>query len=493
MEVQVLDGKTGANAAGEARPGRRPRHRLARRLRLPRQQPSARVRPEARVQVGGLPTTHARPRERRPGRRPCDRRERSGRRQEALRAVAVDPRDRARGRRGRHPGDGGSRHRGDDRSVERSRRARESSGPRLAGQPELRADPEEDDRLLHLSRTPTAGAAARSPRAASSSSATTATESTSTATGPTSASRSAPTAACPSPRAARCRRTSATSRATPVSSTPATTFTASREADALSYTLLPHGSHDFAKDQRIRAAAIAIHNASEQALLWSPIVQPNDAPQGGGAPCVTRRADGDACAQIYGQTWGTVYDTINYTTTGALGDYFDSSIGVNADGIDNEMSFSHLDKNIIFEPQTEQLHVAGNKALIFARLAQLAAPRIYRFVPNGTQAYVPNNAPHAGCQGLPAGSARGLGRADRHQRDRHDWPGRQRRRPVHRQGWPAAGRWLAGREQEHLQRRHARRRDRGQRPGGRHRHRPAWRSNAAAATSTRASPTTTSG
>ena len=37
------------------------------------------------------------------------------------------------------------------------------------------------------------------------------------------------------------------------------------------------------------------------------------------------------------------------------------------------MSFSHLDKNIVFEPQTEQLHVAGNKALIFAHLAQLAA------------------------------------------------------------------------------------------------------------------------
>ena len=163
------------------------------------------------------------------------------------------------------------------------------------------------------------------------------------------------------------------------------------EADALSYTLLPHGSHDFAKDQRIRQAAIGIHNASEGALQWSPIVQPNDAPPGGGAPCAPDGPTGTACAQIYGQTWGTVYDTINYTTTGALGDYFDSSIGVGADGIDNEMSFSHLDKNINFEPQTEQLHVAGNKALIFARLTQLAQPRIFRFVPQGTQAYVPGS------------------------------------------------------------------------------------------------------
>ena len=38
-------------------------------------------------------------------------------------------------------------------------------------------------------------------------------------------------------------------------------------ADALSYTLLPHGRHDFAKDQRIRDTAIAIHRASEKALL----------------------------------------------------------------------------------------------------------------------------------------------------------------------------------------------------------------------------------
>src|SRR5262249_47971960 len=120
------------------------------------------------------------------------------------------------------------------------------------------------------------------------------------------------------------------------------------------------------------------------------IIQPNDAPEGGGVPCAPDAVLGTACAKIYGQTWGTVYDTINYTTTGALGDYFDSSIGVGADGVDNEMSFSHLDKNIVFEPQTEQLHVAGNKALIFAHLAQLAQPRIYRYVPAGTQAYVPD-------------------------------------------------------------------------------------------------------
>ena len=161
-------------------------------------------------------------------------------------------------------------------------------------------------------------------------------------------------------------------------------------ADALSYTLLPHGKHDFAKDLRIRETAKTIHRASEKALLWSPIVQPNDAPQGGGAPCVPNVAVGDACAQIYGQTWGTVYDTINYTTTGALGDWFDSSVGLGADGIDNEMSFSHLDKNIVFDPHTEQLHVDGNKALIYAHLAEMLAPATGTFSAPGRKGYVPN-------------------------------------------------------------------------------------------------------
>ncbi|MDX6583698.1 MAG: hypothetical protein QOI10_2882 [Solirubrobacterales bacterium] len=161
-------------------------------------------------------------------------------------------------------------------------------------------------------------------------------------------------------------------------------------ADALSFTLLPHGRHNFEKNERIRTTAIEIHRASEAALLWSPIIQPNDAPPGGGAPCVPTQAAGNACAQIYGQTWGTVYDTINYTTTGALGDWFDSSVGLGADGIDNEMSFSHLDKNIVFDPHTEQLHVDGNKALIYAHLAMMADPVRHVFDPGGTEAYVPN-------------------------------------------------------------------------------------------------------
>jgi len=178
-------------------------------------------------------------------------------------------------------------------------------------------------------------------------------------------------------------------------------------ADALSYTLLPHGRHPFDKDIRIRETAKTIHNNSEQALAWSPIIQPNDAPQGGAAGCAPDTPVGTPCSKIYGQTWGSVYDTINYTTTGALGDYFDSSVGLGADGIDNEMSFSHLDKNITFDPHTEQLHVDGNKALIYAHLAELAHPAVGLFDAPGRKGYVPGRRVAAGArdaQPIPPGT-----------------------------------------------------------------------------------------
>ena len=111
------------------------------------------------------------------------------------------------------------------------------------------------------------------------------------------------------------------------SSPPATTCTASRSPTRSRSRCCRTASHDYGKDLRIRETAKTIHTRSEKALAWSPIMQPNDAPRGGGAPCVAQTRSATTCAQIYGQTWGTVYDTINYTTTGTLGDWFDSSIG----------------------------------------------------------------------------------------------------------------------------------------------------------------------
>src|SRR4051812_47042082 len=162
-------------------------------------------------------------------------------------------------------------------------------------------------------------------------------------------------------------------------------------ADALSYTLLGHGRHDWAKDTRIRENARAIHVVSEKALAWSPLIVPNKTPksQNGCTTAVTGDAT-EACAQIYGQTWGTVYDTINYTTTGALGDWMDSPIGLDADGLDNEMSFSHLDRNIVFDPQGEQLHVDGNKALIYAQISQVLAPPSAPYDAPGKKGYAAN-------------------------------------------------------------------------------------------------------
>ncbi|MEA2473610.1 MAG: hypothetical protein QOE06_1525 [Thermoleophilaceae bacterium] len=180
-------------------------------------------------------------------------------------------------------------------------------------------------------------------------------------------------------------------------------------ADALSFTLLPHGSHDFVKNTRIANTAQAINKGTYEAIKWSPIVQANDQPKGGDAGCAPDTPVGTPCSKIYAQTWGTVYDTINYTTTGALGDWFDSTIGLNADGIDNEMSFSHLDKNINFEPQTEQLHVDGNKALIYAHLTRIVNPPAAAvFDANGRKGYVPNRrlkqAKKSNLPTVPAGS-----------------------------------------------------------------------------------------
>jgi hypothetical protein len=140
-------------------------------------------------------------------------------------------------------------------------------------------------------------------------------------------------------------------------------------ADALSYTLMPHGRHDIEKDYRIREASKLINRAQYHATKWSPYIIENDQ-----QATACEDTLGATCDAIYAQTWGSVYDTINYTTTGSLGDWFDSSLGLGADGIDNEMSFSHLDRNIAFEPHGEQLHVAGNKAIIYSHIADMLRP-----------------------------------------------------------------------------------------------------------------------
>ena len=64
-------------------------------------------------------------------------------------------------------------------------------------------------------------------------------------------------------------------------------------ADALSYTLLPHGRHRYDKNQRIQETAKTINRSTYDRIKWSPIVQANDQPQGGGAPLHARTSLGD--------------------------------------------------------------------------------------------------------------------------------------------------------------------------------------------------------
>jgi len=89
-----------------------------------------------------------------------------------------------------------------------------------------------------------------------------------------------------------------------------------------------------------------------------------------------------------------VWDTIDYTVTGAMGDWIDSPIGLNADGIDNEMSASHVSNcgvGSCWSSDLEQLHVDGNKSLIYAMINYSLIPEDNTFPTGGKVAYVVND------------------------------------------------------------------------------------------------------
>ena len=148
---------------------------------------------------------------------------------------------------------------------------------------------------------------------------------------------------------------------------------------AFSFTLIGGMERPYDKNQRVLQTVKGAWRDAEKRLAWSPLIKPNDAP-----------ADDP---RVYGVQWGTIWDSIAYTVTGALGDWIDSPIGLNADGLDNEMSLSHLSNcgvGSCFSQDAEQLHVDGNKSLIYSSINYRLKPEKTTIRTKGRVGYIHN-------------------------------------------------------------------------------------------------------
>ena len=164
-------------------------------------------------------------------------------------------------------------------------------------------------------------------------------------------------------------------------------------AVALSFTMLGASQRDFGKNQRILQTVKGAWEDAEQRLGWHNLIVPND-------------EERPTEAHMYGVQWGTIWDTINYTVTGAFGDWIDSPLGLGADGIDNEMSLSHISNcgtGTCFLKDIEQLHIDGNKSLIYAMLNFSLLPEDTSFNASGRVGYVhdPRRLSHKGSPTAP--------------------------------------------------------------------------------------------
>jgi hypothetical protein len=171
-------------------------------------------------------------------------------------------------------------------------------------------------------------------------------------------------------------------------------------APSFSFTLLGAGQRDLRKNELSVDTSILTFRDSEKRLAWSPLIAPADQCPGP----VQEPAFGGNVPMCSDQ-WGTVWDTINYQITGGFGDWMDSPLGLDAVGIDNEMALSHITPNTAFDPQVEQLHIDGNKGLIYSQIASLLSPGDTRFVPGGRVAYVLDPARITNPGGGPPGDA----------------------------------------------------------------------------------------
>jgi hypothetical protein len=191
-------------------------------------------------------------------------------------------------------------------------------------------------------------------------------------------------------------------------------------AHAFSYTLIGAGQRDYRKNALTVDTSIRTWQDQTTRMNWSPYVA--DANANGtldsGEVCT---GEGQNVPNVYGggtrgripacvaDEWGTVIDTIGYQISGGIGDWFDSPLGLNGIGIDNEMFASHLAPNTVFEAALEQTHIDGNKGLIYSQLASLLTSGATPFVPGGKVGYVFNpqrlrveNAPRPDNPGLPS-------------------------------------------------------------------------------------------
>jgi len=174
-------------------------------------------------------------------------------------------------------------------------------------------------------------------------------------------------------------------------------------ARSFSFTLLGAGERDYRKNQLTVDTGITTFRDSEERLTWSPLIA-----RAGACPGELEEPVFGGNVPMCSDQWGTVWDTINYQVTGSMGDWIDSPLGLDGVGIDNEMALSHLTPNNLFDPQIEQLHVDGNKGLMYAQITTLLDPQEPRFTPGGKVAYVldPDRIRNAGgdpAQGAPDG------------------------------------------------------------------------------------------
>lgn len=143
-------------------------------------------------------------------------------------------------------------------------------------------------------------------------------------------------------------------------------------ADSFSFTLLSGTAEDYETNALVVQQAEGIYADAVKRLSWSSLIaDPAACP--GKVPVFLLVSEGTL--PMCPDQWGSVWDTIDYQTTGSFGDWMSSGIGLGAVGVDNEMAYSHIVPNSVFIPEIEQLHVDGNKGIIYSQLAALSAPK----------------------------------------------------------------------------------------------------------------------